>query len=209
MAKIVSAPGTMQMLYILLAATGLRVGEALGLEIKHLCDDCTTISIEQSLWEGDIQAPKTANAVRVVDIPTSVAALLKKHIGERAEGLVFVNRRGKALLQTNILRRDFHPQLKELGLKKSGFHAFRRFRTTHLRKNSAPEIFITGALGHAKASVTDGYDKTYFDSAWRKDVTERMGTGFEIPSALINPTKAKASVHTSSQNPESVNLQRG
>jgi integrase len=180
MARVVAAPGSMQMLYVLLAAGGFRAGEALGLEIKHLSDDYTTISIEQSAWEGDIQTPKTANSVRVVDIPTSVTALLKQFIGTRTEGFVFPNHGGKVLLQTNILSRDFHPLLNKLGLEKSGFHTFRRFRTTHLRKNDAPKIF----LGHAKATVTDGYDKTYHDSAWRKEITERLGTGFEVLAVI-------------------------
>jgi len=45
-------------LFTLLAATGLRAGEALGLEIKNISDDFTTLSIEQSAWEGDIQSPR-------------------------------------------------------------------------------------------------------------------------------------------------------
>ncbi len=184
MATIVGKPDQWQMLYVLLAATGLRVGEGLGLEIKHLSDDCTTLSVEQSLWEGKIQAPKTPNAVRVVDVPLAVAALLKAYMGDRKDGLVFVNRRGNSVLQTNILRRNLHPLLRELKIKRSGFHAFRRFRTTWLRKNSAPEDFIKGALGHANKSVTDEYSKIYRDVKFRKEVVEKLGTGFEIPAVV-------------------------
>jgi hypothetical protein len=34
-----------------------------GLEVKHLSSDCKTITVEQSCWEGDIQTPKTKNAL--------------------------------------------------------------------------------------------------------------------------------------------------
>jgi site-specific recombinase XerC len=37
-----------QVLYALLAGTGLRVGEAMGLEVRHLSSDCRTITVEQS-----------------------------------------------------------------------------------------------------------------------------------------------------------------
>jgi integrase len=52
---------TMQMATILFAATGLRAGELLGLEIRHF--DGTAVEVEQEAWGGIIQAPKTQNAV--------------------------------------------------------------------------------------------------------------------------------------------------
>jgi len=42
------ANGQDRVLRALLAGTGLRAGEALGLELKHLSSDCQTIAIEQS-----------------------------------------------------------------------------------------------------------------------------------------------------------------
>lgn len=50
--------GQERALYALLAGTGIRIGEALGLEMKHLSADCRTITIEQSCWEGVIQADR-------------------------------------------------------------------------------------------------------------------------------------------------------
>jgi integrase len=71
------AEGQEQVLYALLAGTGLRVGEAFVLEIRHLSADCRTITVEQSCWEGDIQTPKTRNAYRKVALCASLADLLK------------------------------------------------------------------------------------------------------------------------------------
>jgi hypothetical protein len=81
--------------------------------------------------------------------------------------------------------------LKELGLKKSGFHTFRPFRTTWLRKNRVSEDFIKGALGHANKSVTDDYSKLYRDEKFRKDIVEKVGVGFEVPSVVRSVRKSK------------------
>jgi len=187
------ADGQEQALYALLAGTGLRVGEALGLEVRHLSSDCRTISVEQSCWEGEIQPPKTKNAYRRVDVCPTLAALLRAFLGERRSGLLFSNRSGKPLSQTNVARRSLHPILEELKVEKTGFHAMRRFRTTWLRKQRAPEDIIKFWLGHAKESVTDTYSKLADDGDFRKQVAEMVGTGFEVPSVLrpMRPKKSK------------------
>jgi integrase len=81
-----------------------------------------------------------------------------------------------------LLRRSFHPILAELAIAKAGFHAMRRFRTTWLRKQRAPEDLIKLWLGHAEQSVTDGYSKLADDVEFRNEVTEKLGTRFEIPA---------------------------
>jgi hypothetical protein len=63
-----------------------------------------------------------------------------------------------------------------------GAHAFRRFRTTWLRKQHAPEDLLRFWLGHANKSVTDGYSKLKEDVAFRKKVVEQVGIGFELPT---------------------------
>jgi integrase len=179
--------GQNRVLYALLAGTGLRAGEALGLEVKHLSDDCRTITVEQSCWEGDIQTPKTKNAHRQVDVSPKLAELLTAFVADRQSGLLFANRSGKPLSQTNILRRSLHPILSELGVEKAGFHAMRRFRTTWLRKQRAPEDLIRFWLGHAKHSVTDGYSKLDDDIDFRKQVAEKVETGFDVPTYEEKP----------------------
>jgi integrase len=45
-----------------------------------------------------------------------------------------------------------------------GAHAFRRFRTTYLRKPRAPEGPVQFWLGHAGKSITGGYGR----SLWQR-----------------------------------------
>jgi integrase len=78
---------------------------------------------------------------------------------KRTSGFLFHDVNGNSLSQTNLLRRGLRPALKKLGQPKAGFHAFRRFRTTWLRKNRTPEDLIRFWLGQADETVTDGYSK--------------------------------------------------
>jgi hypothetical protein len=69
----------------------------------------------------------------------------------------------------------------------------RRFRTTWLRKQRAPEDLIQFWLGHAKQSVTDGYSKLADDMEFRAKVAETVGTGFVVPTTMrpMRPRKSK------------------
>lgn len=69
----------------------------------------------------------------------ALAEPLKVFLGEQNSGLVFSNRAGTPLSQTNITLRSLHPILKEIKAEKTGFHAMRRFRAIWLRKQRAPE----------------------------------------------------------------------
>ena len=176
--------GREQMLFVLLGATGMRIGEALGLEIeKHVSSDFSTLHIRQKVWRGQIQPfLKSENGIRDIDLPTSITAVLKEFVGNRTSGLLFCSKNGLPLLQSNLLRLSLHPLLKKLNQPKMGAHAFRRFRTTWLRKQHAPEDLLRFWLGHANTSVTDGYSKLKEDVPFRKKVVEQVGIGFELPA---------------------------
>jgi integrase len=57
-AKIVSAAeGQLRVLYSLLAGTGLRIGEALALEVADISE--SVVRVRQGVWNGIVQTPKT------------------------------------------------------------------------------------------------------------------------------------------------------
>lgn len=184
-AIVAKAEGQHRVLFALLAGTGLRIGEALGLEIgKHFSADYRTLHVQQSVWEGNVQAPKTESAVRDVDVDPVLAGMIQQSVGTRQKGFLFSNRNGKPLHQSNTLRRELHLILAELKHPKIGFHAFRRFRATHLRKNRVPEDLIRFYLGHANRSITDSYAKVSEDVEWRRTTIEHLGVGFDISVAV-------------------------
>ena len=202
--KIVAeAEGQARVVFILFAASGLRVGELFGLEVKHF--NGNTLTVNQSVWEGHVQAPKTKNANRQVDLHTSAADYLRAFVGNRKDGFIFQSERGTPLHTSNFLRRFLHPILNNLGVEKQGFHGFRRFRVTHLESTSVPSALVKYWTGHANASdggvvkstVTDKYVKMAKDTKFRTAVAERIGLGFDLPK--VEPAEVVPSVPSSQE----------
>jgi len=76
-----------QMFFILISASGLRVGEALGVRIENIHDNGTRIVIKSKVWKGIEQDfLKTDNGEREIDLPKSVAKLLMDFIDNRKSG---------------------------------------------------------------------------------------------------------------------------
>jgi len=200
-----------RMLFVLCAASGLRFGEALGIEIPHVSPDGSCIRICKKAWQGQMHDfLKTKNGEREIDLHPSVAKMLRKFIGERKSGLLFRSRSGRPLHQSNILRRVLHPILVELGQPKCGLHAFRRFRNTYLRNyTSTPPGVYRFWMGHASAdgdtsagageNMSDRYDKAEHEHALRREWAERAGLGFKLPSKIrvvgLNGPKLHSETH--------------
>jgi integrase len=183
------ATGQYQVLFALLAGTGLRADEVFGLEIKHLSNDSRTITVDQSCWQGNIQTPKTKNSKRQIDICSSLAALLKAYVGDRTSGLVFPNGAGHPLAQNNVLRRSLHPILRELGIPKTGFHAFRRFRDTYLENytscpNGLRKFWLAWGGSSELNSMSDRYNKIRENLMFRLKAAEKAGVGFAVPVSV-------------------------
>src|SRR5271156_3885548 len=188
-----AANGRLQMACVLLAASGIRAGELLALEIRHF--DGSSIKIEQDVWGGKVQDPKTPNARRTIDLHPGVAELLKQFVCNRTAGFIFETRSGRPLTQTNLLKRELHPVLATLEIPKRGFHSFRRFRNTHLRNSICPDGLLKFWMGHASKDMSDRYDRVRDDVVFRKEVALRMDKGFEVPKTLTpKPPKTKKRV---------------
>src|SRR5256884_2188813 len=106
-------------------------------EYSMISDDCSTIYIRQAIWRGKEQDPKTDAAVRDVDVPKELAALLSEFAGDRKEGFLFCSASGKPLSARNIVRDNLHPALLALKQPRAGFHCFRRFRESVLQMSDA------------------------------------------------------------------------
>lgn len=179
-----------RMLFILCGSAGLRIGEALGLEIdKHFSEDFRTLTVAQKVRHCVVEDRlKNENAARQVDLHPSVAELLKQFVGSRKSGFLFRSREGKPISSSNIVRRHLHPALKALnyvnphtGDHKAGNHAFRRFRNTFLRNYTpCPDGLQKFWLGHAGETMTDLYDKVKEDLNFRLEWAEKCGIGFEL-----------------------------
>jgi integrase len=122
-------------LVALVAGTGLRIGEPLAVRTEDFDSACQVLHKRRSVWHRRQQAPKTLNAIRLVDIPEAMPQVLHRYT-EGRDGYLFTTRAGRLLDQRNSLK-----SLHGAG-NRGGFHAFRRFRFAVLRKAGVPENLI-------------------------------------------------------------------
>jgi hypothetical protein len=83
--------GDEQALYVVLAATGMRISEALALETKHFVNGGRTIEVAQQVDRDTprvVQYLKTDAGTREVDLPTGIAEYLRVFINGKS-GLLF------------------------------------------------------------------------------------------------------------------------
>jgi len=115
--------------------------------------------------------------------------MLREHIGTRTTGYLFQTSKGTPLARSNVLRRSLHKILQGMGQEKCGFHAFRRFRITHLRKQRVMEVLLRIWVGHSTEGITDNYtvESLKRDVAYRKTTAEQAGLGFHMPLASRLP----------------------
>jgi integrase len=72
-----------QALYVLLAATGMRISEALGVETRHFINEGRTIQVEQQVEKDSpriVRYLKTVIAKRGVDLRPKVAEFLQRYM---------------------------------------------------------------------------------------------------------------------------------
>jgi hypothetical protein len=78
---------------------------------------------------------------------------------------------------------------------KAGEHAFRRYRNGYLRKKSCPSVLLKYWMGHSRnIDMTDNYDGSVEDEAWRLETAEQMGTGFTVPNCTEKEKEATGAV---------------
>ena len=165
-------------LYALLAGTGLRVAEARAIQVIE--DDGVStvwvpseskIIVRQQMTRIGLGPTKTKAGVREVDLAPELNEYLSKNV-DTYNGFMFPGKDS-----------SYRKRLKKNGVT-AGFHAFRRFRITHLNRMSTPtglEYFWTG---HAAEDVHSRYIRFGAEIETRKTESARIGLGFKLPEAL-------------------------
>lgn len=188
----------------LLGCTGMRIGELLALQIGPNASDQSTvwdsdqrmIRVRKSVWRGKLQDPKTAAAVRDIDLSAATNKMLEEFARGREEGtFLFCSKSGKPLHQSHVSKYI----LKPAGI--SGCHALRRFRVSHLREVGCNEDILKGWLGHSNGSdITNRYSKVSENLELRRTWVERVGVGLDLSCVTGHPgQRTKKSRKQSSQ----------
>lgn len=147
-------------LFLLAAASGLRIGELLALHSDDVDFDSSTIRVDESVDRlGKVGPCKNVSAYRMVvlaDVEGKYAMQKLRHYIKQ-DGLLFPSKRGGPLVENTILVQGLHPALKKLGFLKSGMHAFRRGCNRRWELARVSAAVIRQQMGHASASMTAHY----------------------------------------------------
>ncbi|MGC1165336.1 MAG: site-specific integrase [Solirubrobacterales bacterium] len=159
-AVLAMAPQRHQLFFGLLAATGLRIGEAIALQHLHfqLEDGEPEVCIRRAIVRERIEPPKSKYGRREVRLPASLAAELRAHLTTQPDqgstALAFANESGGALDPNNLRRRVLKPLVEEVNAPWAGFHTFRHtFASLHLSQGTNL-LQLSRALGHHSAAFT-------------------------------------------------------
>jgi len=189
--------GQEQALYVLLAATGMRISEALALETKHITNGGRTIEVRQQVDRDTpriVKCLKTDAAYRDVDLHPDIAEYLQVFINGK-NGLLFTTREGTPHLHNNIEDRWLTQRLTAMNLDEPGmgWHAFRRFRETQLRGKRCQDDINVFWMGHEPETMSELYSHLFEEVEVRLTEAAQVGVGFEIP-AYVAPSCSKISV---------------
>ena len=150
-------------------ATGLRLGELLGLRWSDVDLGAGTLAVRQALQRVGkhlrFVEPKSKQSRRRVSVPVFAVRALKAHRDQQADerrlaaskwietGLVFTSSLGTALDERNV-RRTFKNVLRTANLPDLRLHDLRHTTATLLLSQGVHPRIVMETLGHSQVSLT-------------------------------------------------------
>jgi integrase len=160
---IISAEGA-RLIVLIAVASGLRVSEVLGLQLRDIDPIAETVRIERRWARGNIGPTKTKDSQRVRQIPGLAAALLAyKACGEHArngDDYIFSGGvRGLPPDDRDLQQYVFRPAAERAGIYTPGFgmHRFRHVNISWRQEVGAHPVEAQKCAGHASLSTTWRY----------------------------------------------------
>ncbi len=153
-------PDCWRLFFWFLAATGVRISEAVALQWRHvqLDEQRSYIKVRRALVKGRMGPPKTRYGRRDIPIDSRLAdALRSARSASEWRGEtdpVFPSRIGSCLDQQKLRNRVLNPTREHAGLSWVGFHAFRHTCATMLFAEGRNAVQVQRWLGHHSAAFT-------------------------------------------------------
>jgi integrase len=191
-------------LIVLGAGTGLRHGEAVGVELDQVDFLRRTLDVRQQLVvvageEPKVAPPKTAGSYRTVPLPRVVLGALAAHVAEfpptaveledvtgpepvrRRVLLLFTTPDGRPLRRTSFSAGVWQKARALAGLPESvTFHDLRHYYASLLIRHNESVKVVQARLGHASAAETlDTYSHLWPDSEDRTRLAVDQVLGVE------------------------------
>jgi len=156
-------------LFRLLAMTGMRRSEAVGLRWSdvNVRNGSLTVAQAATVIDGDevIATPKTRRSRRVIDLDTDTVAVLQRHRAAQRELLfrlgatasasdrVFTNEIGDPIRPDSV-GQAFSRLIEKAGVPTIRLHDLRHTHASHLIMASVNVKVVSERLGHASVSFT-------------------------------------------------------
>lgn len=125
--------------------------------------ECNKASIQQRLYRGDIDTPKTTNSARTVAIPPKTARQFKEWmelVDEDPEAWVFVSENPAApMWRDNVWYRHMKPRLEAVGLEWATFQVLRRTHASLGHDARIDPKVAADQRGHGIGVAIDVYTK--------------------------------------------------
>jgi integrase len=158
--------------FTLLAQTGLRISEALGLEWQDVeLGERPVLHVRRQFRDNEIKTLKTTNSRRDLPLSPTLARCLWSARPSSGHGVIFTNREGKHHSRHNIAHRVLRPAAKRAGVSWIGFHTLRHTNASLLFSAGKNAKQVQKRLGHATSAFTldtyihlldDGFDDSDF-----------------------------------------------
>jgi integrase len=170
--------------FTILALTGLRASEILGLRVEDVDFDNNQIHVRQAAWHGQIQTLKTDESENCVPMTPLMREKLLKHLDGHTHQLLFVNSRNRPYSRNKVVSLILHPALDQLGISRKGrrvgLHSFRHCLSSLLLQSTGVAV-AQRQLRHADAATTLGH----YGHVLRNDHREAMDA---IESVFFEPS---------------------
>jgi integrase len=161
MTLIEKADEPLKTILFVLALTGLRINEALGLTLADLDFDEKTIHVRHSAYRGTLGTPKSEASKADVPMPDVLVEKLQAYISspqyrKNPKELLFCNRRMRPMSDDKLRVMHLTPLLKSLKMNRAGvkFHAFRHAVASELISQGTPITAVRDQLRHSDVRVT-------------------------------------------------------
>ena len=149
-----------RLFFRVIAATGVRVSEAIALQWQDLEIDSEpfAVKVRRRIVKGNVDAPKSKYGRRSIPITFELVRALREHRAHSEwcedSDYVFASRNGTALVPGNVYYRHLKPAMQEAGCGWAGYHSLRHTYCSLQIANGANIVQVSRALGHASAAFT-------------------------------------------------------
>jgi len=170
-------------LLLLLLCTGMRIGEAVALDVRDLYTEEGLVRDTIRLRRGMTKGRKRGR-----DIPVNLtlrrAAMKYLEPGDafgRDDRPLFLSRQGDAALSNRQARRILTAACNAAGYPRASSHSFRKTAAVLMDNQGIPLRVIRDILGHASVSQTNAYLASVGDDQKRRAVDT-----LSLPLATLN-----------------------